>query len=318
MISSVKSKPVYVYSSVIPLVVIATILIVGSAVAVKNKPAQEDNSQVLGKAALLAESGSEDSKVVSQEDGEDSDRDSGSKNSGSSSTGLTVKFQESLEVEDLEEEIELEEDESLETEEIEDSELEIKTKDGKTTVKVKTATTNFQLESHDGELKVEMEDASGTQTELDAATLEKINKFLLDIGVTLGTTSAGFIVKNGKVEVETKFPLSVNLATNVLTVNTPAGSREVTVLPEQAMANLLRNNIINRLTTTGTESAALELTTFGPNNELAFKLEGTRDKKLLGLFPVSVKKKLVVSAKTGETLQISKSQLDQLLDILSF
>ncbi|MBI3251512.1 MAG: hypothetical protein HYZ62_01215, partial [Candidatus Andersenbacteria bacterium] len=55
------------------------------------------------------------------------------------------------------------------------------------------------------------------------------------------------IVERLNVQALTDLPLSVDLNTNILTVTTPAGEKQVTVLPDQAVQNMLAANAIDRL-----------------------------------------------------------------------
>jgi hypothetical protein len=61
--------------------------------------------------------------------------------------------------------------------------------------------------------------------------------------------SAGnaFMVIRDKVAAKTNFPLMVNLETNELIVTTPKGSKVVTILPDQAVKNMLAANVLDQL-----------------------------------------------------------------------
>jgi len=58
--------------------------------------------------------------------------------------------------------------------------------------------------------------------------------------------NAAFVISN-KLAAQTNFPLMVNLDTNELIVNTPKGSKIVTVLPDAAVANMLAANVLDQL-----------------------------------------------------------------------
>ena len=58
--------------------------------------------------------------------------------------------------------------------------------------------------------------------------------------------NAAFVIRN-KLAARTNFPLMVNLDTNELIVNTPKGSKIVTVLPDAAVANMLAANVLDQL-----------------------------------------------------------------------
>jgi len=61
-----------------------------------------------------------------------------------------------------------------------------------------------------------------------------------------GNNDAAQIIRN-RVTAQTHFPLTVNLETNELTVTTPKGSKVVTVLPDQAVANMLATNVLDQI-----------------------------------------------------------------------
>ena len=55
------------------------------------------------------------------------------------------------------------------------------------------------------------------------------------------------LVISNKLAAQTNFPLRVNLDTNELIVNTPKGVKIVTILPDQAVANMLAANVLDQI-----------------------------------------------------------------------
>jgi len=55
-----------------------------------------------------------------------------------------------------------------------------------------------------------------------------------------------FSVIRDNIEAKTNFPLSVDLDTNELIVTTPKGSKVVTILPDQAVSNMLAANVLDQ------------------------------------------------------------------------
>ncbi len=129
------------------------------------------------------------------------------------------------------------------------------------------------------------------------------------IKIRSGKNKFEFQQDGAKFSVESDFPLSVNPTTRELTVTTPAGSRVVAVLPEQAIDNLLASGIVT--TTTG-----VDLKT-EPDGSLSYNIDGTKDEKLLGVFDVAVSKNLIVSTETGQVLTVNQSTFSKILDFLS-
>lgn len=124
-------------------------------------------------------------------------------------------------------------------------------------------------------------------------------------------------MKNADVETETEFPLSVDPTTKTLTVTTPSGVKTVTVLPNQAIANMLANHAVNEVETdpsTGIKQIILTEV----NNEPTFEIKGRNNKHLFGVFPVSVPKTLFVSAQTGQVVQTDENLGGKILEVISF
>lgn len=129
------------------------------------------------------------------------------------------------------------------------------------------------------------------------------------IKVRSGKNKFEFQQEGTKISVESNFPLSVNPDTKELTVTTPAGSRVVAILPQQAVDNMLANGMVT--TTTGVD---LKMETDG---SLSYDIDGTKNEKLLGVFDVAVPKNLVISAETGQVLTVNQSTFSRILDFLS-
>ena len=129
------------------------------------------------------------------------------------------------------------------------------------------------------------------------------------IKVRSGKNKFEFQQEGTKISVESNFPLSVNPDTKELTVTTPAGSRVVAILPQQAVDNMLANGMVT--TTTGVD---LKMETDG---SLSYDIDGTKNEKLLGVFDVAVPKNLIISAETGQVLTVNQSTFSRILDFLS-
>jgi hypothetical protein len=124
-----------------------------------------------------------------------------------------------------------------------------------------------------------------------------------------GKNKFEFQQEGSKFSVESSFPLSVNPVTRELTVTTPAGSKVVAVLPQQAIDNMLTKGIV-----TSTSGVKIKTESDG---SLSYKIDGTKNEKLLGVFDVAIPKNLVVSAQTGQVLVVNQSTFSKILDFLS-
>ena len=117
--------------------------------------------------------------------------------------------------------------------------------------------------------------------------------------------------QNGvNVQVQGNTPLSVNPTTKELTVTTPQGSKTVTVLPDQALQNLIGNGVIS------TQSGIVLST--DANGNPVYQVNGVKYEKLFGIFNITIDKTGQVSAVNGQILGVVQSPLSKLLDVLSF
>lgn len=196
--------------------------------------------------------------------------------------------------------------------------FEIQKNKEKTELKVTRVGQRIELEAKKREATHEAE----KETEKDdEKALHDVNNALETKDIEVATDESGLVVRHGETEAETHFPLSVNTATRTLTVTTPAGTKTVTVLPDTAVNNLLTQGILSNVetapaTASGFGTHKVTLTEF--NNEPAFEVNGTVEKKLFGVLSFGQGKKVFVSAQTGEVLSQSGDLLGQFLGLFSF
>ncbi len=129
------------------------------------------------------------------------------------------------------------------------------------------------------------------------------------VKIRSGQNKFEFQQEGAKISVKSDFPLSVNPVTRELTVTTPAGSRVVAVLPEQASSNMITSGVV-------TSTTGVDLKTES-DGSLSYNIDGTKSEKLLGVFDVAVPKNLIVSAETGQVLTVNQSIFSKILDFLS-
>lgn len=185
----------------------------------------------------------------------------------------------------------------------------------------KRGKTNLHVTRFGSLVKLEAENEEATQEADDEQALHDVNDALEIKDIEVATNDAGLVVRHGETEAETHFPLSVNTATRELTVTTPAGTKTVTVLPDTAVNNLLTQGVLTHVETeaatrSGFGTHKVTLTQF--NNEPAFEVNGSVEKKLFGVIPYGQGKKVFVSAQTGGVLSESEDLLGQLLGLFSF
>lgn len=134
------------------------------------------------------------------------------------------------------------------------------------------------------------------------------------------------IIERLNVQALTELPLSVDLNTNVLTVTTPAGEKQVTILPDQAAQNILAANVIDRLggqalveeVRQGNIQILGHVVELGlRNNVPVYQVQGIKEHRFLGFFPVTTDVTVTVSAETGEIIDENQSVFDTIVDFFS-
>lgn len=193
---------------------------------------------------------------------------------------------------------------------------------GKTQLHLEQGNSKLEISNENGNLSIKAKRQDGTELQLQQEnSLEKLNEALKDEDVQVGTSAGNLLtIRKGDVLANTHFPISINPTTNTLTITTPAGVKNVAVLPNTAVQNLLQQGVINQVQTTAsaTNGAQLQLITLGLlNNNPVFQVQGTDTQKLLGFIPVNIQKTSFVSAENGKVVQVDETFLNQLLDLLS-
>lgn len=304
-----KNKKNSLYSSFGFRLLFLTAIIALSLLGVKNLISGETNN-VLGTTTFLAERGSDSSGSSSENEvREEEVRDT----------------PEPTETEDEDQdEDEVEDEDSLEQERNTSEfsltnlkELQVRTEKNRTKIKLDSRGGSFELENEDGKLKIKAKERNGTEFELETESIDDINEALEEEGISIATSGSKLRIRSGLFEAETHFPLSINPTTNTLTVTTPAGTKDVAVLPDQAVANLLRNRFIERIASgSATENpTGIKLGLLG--NNPVFQVLGYDDQKLFGFIPVSIQKTSFVSAENGEIVKVDETFINILLDLLS-
>lgn len=258
-------------------------------------------------------------------------KEGGSGGSGTSLKPQSVKPTEqpqALEIERVEDETENETEDKVETKTGEEATIKTRRKKTELRTDVFANGIKVRIEQKEGRLIIKGETEEGDEIILGEQELFKIEERLDKNTIKIATGSGNsFIFARGTIGAQSNFPLSVDLATNALSVNTPAGVKVVTVLPDAAVQNMLAANVISRLSTetiTGaTPSAALkgvgDIVQFELRSGVpVYEIAGLSNQKLLGFIPVVIPTKAVVSAETGALVTKETSPLNTLLDLVSF
>lgn len=196
--------------------------------------------------------------------------------------------------------------------------------EGRTRIDVYSGGIKVRYEIRDGRVIIKAETEEGQ--EVPEQDLSKIEDRLGKNDIKVATEGAKLLVARNNVGALSNFPLQLDLNTNELIVSTPAGSKAVTILPDQAVQNLLAANIISRLDPAVLQEAAQsggltsvsDVVALGEKNgALVYEIAGLRDHRLLGFIPVTTPVSVVVSAETGGVVTQEQSLLSTIVDLLA-
>lgn len=225
------------------------------------------------------------------------------------------------------------EDEKQETE-IETADgQKIKTKvedDGTSKIEIENGTVKLKYFIVNGQVVLNVENEDGDEVEIEDDELEEleyeVEDELEDDNIRLvPTTGNQLALTQNEIAALTHFPLSINVETKELIITTPKGQKIVTVLPNEAVQNLLATGIINSIQTPPSELATQDqlgaLTGVVEiemrDSEIVYKIKGKKTHRMLGIIPVTTPVTAFVSTETGLTVAKQQSILTSILDFLS-
>lgn len=121
-------------------------------------------------------------------------------------------------------------------------------------------------------------------------------------------TDSGFAITQKNVTVDTTFPIKINSRDNRLSVETASGERFLTVLPYEAVNQIVRTNLITKLIS----GSLIEK----EEGEVVYEVAGEKEIVLLKIFIVAVPVKVEVSALTGSVITIDQPLWYSVVDFL--
>lgn len=202
--------------------------------------------------------------------------------------------------------------------------LKTRVEDGRTRIDVYSGGVKVRYEIRDGRVTIKAETAGSEEVE-DEEIIKIVDR-LDKTGIKVATEGGKLLVARNNVGAFANFPLQIDLATNQLIASTSAGARVLTVLPDQAVQNMLAANVISRLgppfiraaLERGEATSAAQIIELGLRSGVpVYEIPGIRDFRLLGFIPVSAPVKAVVSAETGQLLTTEQPLLTRVIDLLS-
>lgn len=197
--------------------------------------------------------------------------------------------------------------------------------DGTQKIEVEGRDYKLKYVFRDGRLRARAENEAGEEIDVPneaTAELEDLaNSELEAEGIRIDrSVDRPGIIRNG-FKAHSKLPISINPLTNNLVINTPEGDKDVAVLPDQAIANLLDTGVVTELdesTEAGEESGlngSAEIVE--RNNKLVYKIKGTRRHKVFGFIPFNQPVTAYVSTEDGSPIEKEQSIFANVIDAIS-
>ena len=178
------------------------------------------------------------------------------------------------------------------------SDLRLETKDGKRVeFRVKEGETELsrvRYDANDQKLIIRMDE---TESEGDESSL------------VIRQKDDSFQITRGGINALVNFPITVDDETGEVFVETPNGNVALKAMPDTILEKALLSD--------ETESIdSLELV--GDEDQLRYRLTGTKTENLLGIFQVEIPTQLIYDAETEDFLSSEQSTLTRILDLFSF
>jgi len=189
--------------------------------------------------------------------------------------------------------------------------FELKTEDGNALkLKIKqaespTLASKVKYDLWEQEIEVELEDETENEAENELGE-ENGTQAQTENRLRIRVRNNKFELVQGANAVLTSFPITIDPATGQVFVTTPNGDVELKEMPDAVVQKALAN-----LDT----AESVDLDSF---KKLEYKIKGSRSKKLLGLFPITIPVTAYYDAQTGQLVEEQVSLLNKLLGIISF
>lgn len=204
--------------------------------------------------------------------------------------------------------------------------VETKTTPEKIKSEIRQGNLRVKYELENGKVKIETkvkqaENEVELEDEAEDEAVEQAETELEDEDVRIATAPGQIALVNKRVGALSSLPISIDPTTRQLTVTTPAGSKVVAVLPQQAIDNMLASKVMDDVVS---EKADNELASVPDlvkleekNGVLVYKVKGNKTHKLLGFIPIKTGVEAFVSAENGQVVQSSDSLLGRILNRLA-
>lgn len=119
-----------------------------------------------------------------------------------------------------------------------------------------------------------------------------------------------FVIEQNGIKVRTSFPIKVDSKKNKLLVETQTGDKFLSILPEPALMQLIRTNIISSINESGVDIREKE------QGEVIYFVNGKKSILLFNIFMLDVPIKVEISATSGSVLKVDQPLWYSVVDFL--
>ncbi len=155
----------------------------------------------------------------------------------------------------------------------------------------------------------------------DHSFLQAIADYLKTQGIDLASDSGQLKIGRGGIDAQTDLPLTLDATSGAILAQTPDGStRPVHIFPDQVVHSLLQSGMVSTIasesaspTASGSSGIHLEM----HNGDLAYRVEGTKNLKLFGLFPYTTQATTYVSPADGQVTPATSTIWQNILKFFS-
>src|SRR3989344_5108437 len=204
--------------------------------------------------------------------------------------------------------------------------IKTKVEEGETRVVVSSAGTKVVFKREGENFRIKVTNEQGAEAGLDEDQILVIDQSGDKAQIRVKTLQGKVLLEQAATQALTDLPLSIDLATNTLSVSTKAGEKTLTVLPDQAVQNMLAANVADRIgglelasqVRLGQAAALDQIISLGEaSGKPIYVIPGLNDNRLLGFIPVTTKATVTISAETGAVVSTKQSLIAAIVEALS-
>lgn len=195
---------------------------------------------------------------------------------------------------------------------LQEEKRELKVGEGKSILlKKEPEKTEMHFENKNGAIEIKKKTEDGTNETVSETEVEETLKNIDEELQIKPGAGDSLTISKGETTAHTKLKLVMNADSGKLGVEILGETKDINILPDQAVNTLKSSSVIDEVS--GATPVTLGLT----DNQPSFQIEGAKTKKIFGLIPVKISKKVIVSADTGNIISEDTSTMDKILSVIS-